>query len=145
MTYLELLRALEERLGRLHMPLRTHTPTVHELFDGCALHHELMVALVRAVYTGNHCQHVRDRITAEATLEAIAPIRAAILHADNTDIDTYRFVEAFLGAVQDSIGRRPAPRPVRTAARGKVIAFRTRRRLRLRRRPSVILPGYRAR
>ena len=124
MTYLELLHLLEERLGRLHMPLRTKAATVHELFDGCALHHELMTTLVRAVYAANRCHHVKDRITAEKTLEAISPIRAAILGAEDTDIDTYRFVEAFVAEVQKAFGQSQVrPRRHPAPARGEVIAF----------------------
>ncbi|MDA8389567.1 MAG: hypothetical protein M0Z76_02360 [Gammaproteobacteria bacterium] len=124
MTYLELLCLLEERLGRLHIPLRANASTVQELFDGCALHHELMTALARAVYVGNRCHHVKDRITPEKTLQAINPIRAAILDADNTDIDTYCFVEAFVTEVQKGFGQHQTkPRPRLRPAGGQIIAF----------------------
>lgn len=124
MTYLELLRLLEERLGRLHVPLRANASTVHELFDGCALHHELMTALVRAVYTGNRCHHVKDRVTPDKTLQAIGPIRTAILNADDTDIDTYRFVEAFFAEVQKGFGQhQPKPHRRLPQAGGQIIAF----------------------
>ncbi len=123
MTYLELLCLLEERLGRLHMPLRANAATVHDLFDGCALHHELMTAFVRAVYAGNRCHHIKDRVTAEKTLQAIGPIRTAILCADDTDIDTYRFVEAFVTEVQKGFGEHQPRRRRLPAPGGEVIPF----------------------
>lgn len=129
MTFLQLLQTLEERMGRIHWPLRSQAASVHELFEGCGLHHELVLTLARAIYTENHCHHLKDRVTIEATLRAIGPIHAAVLHADHTDIDTYRFLESFVATVQAVFGQKPPPRRVRSDRKvGQVLLFPIRRR-----------------
>lgn len=129
MTFLQLLQTLEERMGRIHWPLRARAASVHELFEGCGLHHELVLTLARAIYVENRCHHLKDRVTVEATLRAIGPIHAAVLHADHTDIDTYRFLESFVATVQGLFGQQPPPRRVRPDTKpGQVLLFPVRRR-----------------
>ncbi|MHB8253255.1 MAG: hypothetical protein ACYDEV_06040 [Acidiferrobacter sp.] len=128
MTFLQLLQILEERLGRLHLPLKPGATNIHELFEGCGLHHELTLTLVRAIYTGNRCHHLKDQVAAEPSLRAIAPIHAAVLHADHTDIDTFRFLQAFVAAVQSVFGQQPRPRPIKPQVEfGRVLPFPVRR------------------
>lgn len=123
-TFLQLLQALEDRLGHIHLPLQAKAKTLPELFEECGLHHELTLTLVRAIYMENRCAHLKDTVAAEPTLRAIAPIHAAVLHADHTDIDTYRFLEAFLAAVQAILDRHPKPRPARSGGqRGLLLHF----------------------
>lgn len=123
-TFLQLLQGLEDRLGHIHVPLQAKAKSFPELFEGCGLHHDLTQALVRAMYAENRCRHLKDTVAAEACLRAIAPIHAAVLQADHTDIDTYRFLEAFVGAVQAVLGRPPKPRPAKTRApQGLILRF----------------------
>ncbi len=132
MTFLQLLQTLEDRLGHVHLPLKPQAKALSELFEGCGLHHELTLALVRAVYTENQCRHLKDAVTVEACLRAVGPIHAAVSHADHTDIDTYRFSEAFVAAIQAAFGQGPRPRPARAPGlRGQILPFPV-----LRRRPS---------
>ncbi|MHB1513422.1 MAG: hypothetical protein ACYCTF_09100 [Acidiferrobacter sp.] len=129
MTFLQLLQSLEERLGHIHLPVRPQATGLQDLFEGCGLHHELTVALVRAIYTENHCRHIKDGVVAEASFKAVTPIHAAVAHAERTDIDTYRFSEGFLAALQTAFEQKPHPRPVRPQApRGQVLPFPTLRR-----------------
>lgn len=123
-TFLQLLQALEDHLGHIHLPLRAKAKTLPELFDECGLHHELTLTLVRAIYAENRCAHLKDTVSAEPTLRAIAPIRTVVLHADHTDIDTYHFLEAFLVAVQAIFDRHPKPRPAKPEGqRGLLLRF----------------------
>ena len=129
MTFLQLLQSLEERLGHVHLPVRPQAASLQDLFEGCGLHHELTVALVRAIYIENRCQHLKDRVAGEACLRAIAPIHAAVAHADHTDVDTYRFSEGFLAAVQAVFEQRPGPRPAKPQGpRGRILPFPSMRR-----------------
>ena len=129
MTFLQLLQALEERLGRVHLPVRSQAARLPDIFEGCGLHHELAVRLVRAIYTENRCRHVRDRVSADASLRAITPIHTAVAHADHTDIDTYRFSAGFLATVQAVFEQEPRPRPPKAQEpRGQVLLFRLMRR-----------------
>ncbi|WP_297390338.1 hypothetical protein [Acidiferrobacter sp.] len=124
MTFLQLLQALEERLGHVHLPVRPQAARLPEVFEGCGLHHELAVMLVRAIYTENRCQHLRDRVSAEACLRAVAPIHAAVAHADHTDVDTYRFSEGFFAAVQAVFEQKPRARPPKAQEpRGQILSF----------------------
>jgi len=129
MTFLQLLQALEERLGHVQLPLRSKAASVHEIFEGCGLHHELALTLVRAIYTKNRCHHLKDEVMAETSLRAIAPIHAAVLQAQHTDIDTYRFLETFVANVQAVFGQEPGPRPIKPEAkRGCIVPFPVHRR-----------------
>lgn len=124
MTFLQLLQSLEERLGHVHLPVRPQAAGLQDIFEGCGLHHELIVALVRAIYVENHCRHIKDRVQADASLKAVTPIHGAVARADHTDIDTYRFSEGFLTALQAVFEQKPHPRPVRPQApRGQVLPF----------------------
>ncbi|MDA8190360.1 hypothetical protein [Acidiferrobacter thiooxydans] len=124
MTFLQLLQALEQRLGHVHLPVRPQAAGLPDVFEGCGLHHELAVTLVRAIYTENRCRHVRDWVSAEACLRAVAPIHAAVAHADHTDIDTYRFSEGFLAAVQAVFEHKPRSRPPKSPEpRGQILSF----------------------
>lgn len=126
MTYLQLLTALEHRLGRLHVPLRPGGATVHDLFEGCALHHELVLQLVRAIYSENRCHHIRDIVTAEVSLQALIPIQARVLQSEHTDIDTYHFLQTFITTVQDIFGNPPKHRPSKVT-HGQILFFPTKR------------------
>lgn len=129
MNFLQLLQTLEERLGHIHLPLRPRATSIHELFEGCGLHHELMVTLVRAIYTENHCHHIKDKVTVEASLRAIAPIRTAILHADHTDVDTYRFLETLVSHIHIVFGQNPSPRRAKPESEpGQILRFPLRHR-----------------
>ena len=124
MTFLQLLQALEQRLGHVHLPIQPRAARLPEVFDGCGLHHELAVTLVRAIYRENRCRHVRDRVSVEACLRAVAPIHAAVAHADHTDVDTYRFSEGFLAAVQAVFEQKPGARPPKVREpRGQLLSF----------------------
>ncbi|HUW97454.1 MAG TPA: hypothetical protein VMV40_01240 [Acidiferrobacter sp.] len=129
MTFLQLLQALEERLGRIHLPLRPKAASIHEIFEGCGLHHELALMLVRAIYTKNRCCHLHDKVAAETSLSAIAPIHTAVLRARHTDIDTYRFLETFTTHMQAAFGPQLRPHVAKSEVPlGRVVPFPLRRR-----------------
>ena len=95
MTFKRLLHHLELRLGHHQVPLKGAVCDIKGLFEVCALHHELMMELLRDIYKKNGCQHLNDRVTHGATFEAITPIRVKILRAPNTDIDLFNLIEDF--------------------------------------------------
>ena len=137
MNFKELIECLADEIGYHQVPINAHARGVDELFENCALHHELMMRLMRAIHRHNDCRALTDVVTRVATLGAIAPIRLEVLHSPKTDIDTKRLMDDFCTAVDKAFENEPArsrdsgvaPAVVQ-AKRGEVVSLdRYRRRL----------------
>ncbi len=130
MNFKELIERLADEIGYHQVPLNTGARSVDELFESCALHHELMMRLMRAIHRHNDCRNLTDGVTRVATLGAIAPIRLEVLHSPKTDIDTKRLIDDFCAAVDKAFENesvqarnpRPAPAAVQTK-HGEVISL----------------------
>ena len=137
MNFKELIECLADEIGYHQVPLNAHARGVDELFENCALHHELMMRLMRAIHRHNDCRTLTDGVTRVATLGAVAPIRLEVLHSPKTDIDTKRLMDDFCTAVDKAFenepvqARNPGAAPaVVQAKRGEVVSLdRYRRRL----------------
>ena len=110
MTYVELLQALEQRLGYQHMPLDPRVSTMKNLFESTPVHHELMQRLVQAIYRSNGCHAVTDPVNRDACFDAIGTVRQETLKTSTTDVDAYRLLDDLCLAVDDIF--RIAPEPV---------------------------------
>lgn len=123
MNFKELIERLADEIGYHQVPFNTRARGVDELFESCALHHELMVRLVRAIHRHNDCRNLSDTVTRVATLGAIAPIRLEVLHSSKTDIDTKRLMDDFCTAVDNAfeheIVRSPSVRSMPSGAEPK--------------------------
>lgn len=93
MTYIELLRALEQRLGYQHLPLDPHASTVKNLFDSTPVHHELMQRLTQALFHGNHCRTLTDSVQRDACFDVMGTIRQETLKTTTTDVEVYRLLD----------------------------------------------------
>lgn len=127
MNFLELLRALETRLGYHQVPLNPRARGIRDLFEGGPLHHELVVRLMRAIYARNKCQHLTDPVNREATFAALGPIRLEVLRAPHTDIDVYRLMDDLCLAVEqafrESAGGASQPRVADKPVGARIIPF----------------------
>lgn len=115
MTYRELMRYLERRLGYHQVPLNPAASGMKDLFESSPVHPELMTELARAIYTANRCRRLDDRVERLATLEALGPIRLKRLRAVSTDVDTHGLLEALCEVLSDAFGEETEPTPPRPA------------------------------
>lgn len=99
MNFKELVGCLADEIGYHQVPLNTRAHQVNDLLEGCALHHELMLRLMRAIYRRNGCHKLIDGVTRAATLDAVAPVRLDVLRSPRTDIDTKRLMDDFCLAI----------------------------------------------
>lgn len=99
MTFLELLRKLEARLGYHQFPLNPAATSLKNLFESSPLHHELIVRLSQAIFVANSCRRLDDLVDHRVTLDAVAPIRLQVLKSDRTDIDLYRLIDELCEAL----------------------------------------------
>lgn len=134
MTYRELMRYLERRLGYHQVPLNPAASGMKDLFESSPVHPELMTELARAIYTANRCRRLDDGVERLATLEALGPIRLKRLRAASTDVDTHGLLEALCEALSEAFGEEPepAPRPTPAPPSAEIIPlepYRRRRRL----------------
>jgi hypothetical protein len=111
MTYVELLQALEQRLGYQHLPLNPRASNMKTLFESTPVHHELMQRLVQALYRSNDCRAITDAIKTDACFEAIVTVRHEILKTATTDVDAYRLLDDLCDALNQifNIAQEPAP------------------------------------
>jgi hypothetical protein len=93
MTYIELLQALEQRLGNQHLPLNPRATTMKQIFEGSPVHHELMRQLVDAIYIANGCRQLGDAVDKDKTFAAIGPLRRDTLQRPTADVDVYRLLD----------------------------------------------------
>jgi hypothetical protein len=93
MNFKELVQILEERIGYHQIPINPAATGPKDLFECCALHHELMTELVRAIYDANDCHKLIDPVNRQKTFKALSPIRLKILRSTNTDIDVFHLIE----------------------------------------------------
>lgn len=134
MTFKELLQQLEACLGHHQIPLHAAPAGMHDLFEFCALHHELMTEIAMAIYKQNGCHGLGDEVTRAATFEALSPIRLRILRSPRTDVDLFHLIEELCRAVdaafgiRESAAKRPDSDPARHRAPVVSLAqFRARR------------------
>ncbi|OGI44619.1 MAG: hypothetical protein A2150_07365 [Candidatus Muproteobacteria bacterium RBG_16_64_11] len=99
MTFKELIQCLADEIGYHQVPLNNRAHQVNDLLEGCALHHELMLRLMGAIYRHNGCRKLADCVTRTVTLDAVAPIRLDVLRSPRTDIDTKRLMDDFCLAI----------------------------------------------
>ena len=93
MLFKQLVQHLEERLGHHQVPANARAKSLADILGGCAVHHDFLTTVLRAVYKNNRCQKIDDAIARTTTLAAIEPLRLAVLRDPHTDIDLYRFME----------------------------------------------------
>jgi hypothetical protein len=127
MTYIELLRMLEQRLGYQHLPLNPHAPSMKNLFESTPVHHELMQRTVQALYRANACHALTDSVNRDACFEAIGAVRQETLKIANTDVDAYRLLDDMCHALAAIF--QPTPEPVTTEKEkrpAEILPFRRR-------------------
>ena len=107
LTFAQFVRHLERRLGHHQLPLNPSATGIQDLFETCAVHHELMMRLVREVYKKNKCEKLSDAVTRSPTFDAVAPIRLEILRAPHTDIDLFNLMEDLCAAISTAFGGNP--------------------------------------
>jgi hypothetical protein len=120
MTFIELLRKLEARLGYHQFPLNPAAKSLRDLFECSPLHHELVTRLAQSIFVANGCRRLTDPVARDATLDAVAPIRLQVLQSERTDVDLYRLIEELCATLAAVFGDRVAPRapaPARPSAR----------------------------
>lgn len=123
MTFKELMQQLEAHLGHHQIPLNPAPAGMHDLFEFCALHHELMIEIASAIYKQNECRTLTDKVARKATFDALAPIRLRVLRSPKTDVDLFNLMEelcratdAAFGAGETAAKRQPAGDPARRRA-----------------------------
>ncbi len=130
MNFLELLQALEHRLGYQHLPLSPQAPTLKQIFECSPVHHDLMHRLVHALYAANGCHQLTDPVQRSACFEAVGPVRQQALKT--ADIDAHRLLEDFCRALDDIFAAEYTPTPETTPTKSSadvipLAAFRRRR------------------
>ncbi|WP_096460374.1 hypothetical protein [Sulfurifustis variabilis] len=124
MTFIELLRKLEARLGYHQFPLNPAAKSLKDLFECSPLHHELVMRLAQSMFVANGCRRLTDPVARDATLEAVAPIRLQVLQSDRTDIDLYRLIEELCAALAAVFGDSAPPRtPAPARPTAQIISF----------------------
>lgn len=93
MLFKQLVQHLEERLGHHQVPMNARAKNLSDILGGCAVHHDFLTTVLRAIHKANRCQKIDDTIARAPTLAAIEPLRLAVLRNPHTDIDLYRFME----------------------------------------------------
>jgi len=109
MTYLELLQALEHRLGYQHLPLNPCATDLKTVFECSPVHHEMMHRLAQAIYKSNACRRLTDPVTREASFAAIGPVRRDVLKTSTTDVDAYHLLEDLCHALDEIFTEEPTP------------------------------------
>ncbi len=107
LTFEQFVRHLEQRLGHHQLPLNPAATGIQDLFESCAVHHELMMRLVREIYKKNKCEKLKDTVTRSSTFDAVAPIRLEILRAPHTDIDVFNLMGDLCAAIDAAFGVDP--------------------------------------
>lgn len=137
MNFIEFVDYLVRRLGHHQLPVRPDARALKELIESSALHYELVKRVLAAVYSANGCRRLTDPIQMNATLDALAPVRAEVLESTRTDVDRYHFMENLCMAAGEAVGvppGTPIPAAARSVERPKAAVipidrFRARRRL----------------
>lgn len=132
MNFREFMQQLEKHLGYHQIPLNPAARGIKDIFEGSPLHHDLVTRLVKAIYTENHCRHLGDAVTREASFNALSPIRLETLRSTSTDVDLFHLVEEFGVAIEKiftgSAVRHPgAAEPVQTREKpeAEIISLQT--------------------
>lgn len=93
MLFKQLVQNLEDRLGHHQVPTNARAKALTDILGSCAVHHDFLTTVLRAIYKSNRCQKIDDTVARAPTLAAIEPLRLAVLRDPHTDIDLYRFME----------------------------------------------------
>lgn len=104
MNFKELVQHLEKRIGYHQVPMNPAATGTKDLFESCALHHELMTELVQAIYKENGCRKLSDPVNRQDTFKALSPIRLKVLQSSKTDIDVFHLIENLCLAVDQAFG-----------------------------------------
>ena len=99
MNFLQLIEKLTAHVGQHQLPANLTATGIQSLIDSSALHYDLATRIARAIYDQNRCRRLTDPVEAEATFEALGPIRAMLLCSSRTDVDAFRFMEDLCTAV----------------------------------------------
>ena len=70
-----------------------------------AVHHELMTALIKAIYLENGCRHLTDPVKRKPTFKAMTPIRLKVLRSSRTDVDAFQLIDALCTAVDQAFSK----------------------------------------
>ncbi len=111
MNFLELLQALEHRLGYQHLPVNPRASTLKRIFECSPVHHELMYRIVHALYYTNGCEKLTDVVGRDACFEAVGPVRQNALRTPTADVDAYRLLDELCHALDEIFAVERAPPP----------------------------------
>jgi hypothetical protein len=109
MTFRELMRYLERRLGYHQVPLNPSATGLRDLIESSPVHPALLEEVVRAIHRGNRCRGLDDPVERLATLEAFGPVRLKWLRAAGTDVDTHRLLETLCEVLDEAFDRETHP------------------------------------
>jgi hypothetical protein len=93
MNFIQLVEYLARRVGTHQIPVNPQATRLQGLIESSALHYELMSQIAAAIYERNRCRRLTDRVERDATFEALAPIRLAVLRSAHTDVDAASLLE----------------------------------------------------
>jgi hypothetical protein len=127
MTFRELLAMLERKFGNHQFPLNRAARDLRDMFETIPLHPDLVSRLARDVFARNGCRSLDDAVSRSETLGVVAGLRAEVLHARTTDIDTRRLVDEICAAVE-GVFSRPAAAATAPKASAEIIDMRNFRR-----------------
>ena len=112
MTFIELLRQLENQLGNHHLPLNPNAGVYKELFEGIPVHHDVIRELIGAIYAANGCRRLTDPVDKEKCFAAVGPQRRDVLKRPTADVDVYRLLDDFCQALDQSFGADPISKKI---------------------------------
>jgi len=123
MTYIELLQALEQRLGYQHLPLNARASNMKNLFDSTPVHHELMQRLVQGLYRNNACRVLTDTVKRDACFDAVITVRQETLKNGTTDVDAYRLLDDLFQVLGELFPVLPEPTEAEAKRTADVLPF----------------------
>lgn len=101
MNYLQLLQALEHRLGYQHLPVNPRAASLKQIFETSPVHHDLMHQLVQAIYATNGCRQLTDAVDKDACFDAIGPVRQQAMKTPSMDVEAYHLIDELCHAVDE--------------------------------------------
>lgn len=116
MTFMQLMKQLEQTLGYHQWPVNSCARRLHDVFESSPVNGELTIKIMRALYKANRCQKFADKVSLEQCNTALVPIRLDVVRGQTTDIDAYQFMDQVCHAVHDALTRKleavPAQRQI---------------------------------
>lgn len=101
LTFRALMVEIAHRVGDHHIPVYSGAADIHSFVGTDAVHHDLVVQIIRQIYKANRCGHLDAAVASRPTFAVLGRIRGHLSQCGQSDIDQVNLLDTLGWVVRE--------------------------------------------